>query len=89
MFGPMQFSVAILIMLVVMVTTSRSGYSTTIGKQEKELEKGPITKDQNLKVQLYSSASFNIKYQLTSYSFMIHPVINGQTAPHFHHPGVH
>ena len=37
-----------------MLTTSRPSDSTSIGNQEKEPEKGPVTKDQNLKVQLYS-----------------------------------
>jgi aldose sugar dehydrogenase len=53
----MQFSVVILVTLVViilMLAASSPGYWETIGKQEKELEKGPITKDQNLKAQLYS-----------------------------------
>ena len=56
MFSHMQFSVAILIILVfttLVLTTSRLDYPTAIGKQE-ELERGPISKDQNLKVQLYS-----------------------------------
>jgi aldose sugar dehydrogenase len=37
-----------------MLATSRSSDSTTRGNQEKKPEEGPITKDPNLKVQLYS-----------------------------------
>ena len=54
----MQLSVVIIIFLIIiilMISSSRSGYPTTIGRQEKELEKGPISRDQNLKVQLLST----------------------------------
>ena len=56
--SPMQLSVVIIIFLIIiilMISSSRSGYPTTIGRQEKELEKGPISRSQNLKVQLLST----------------------------------